>query len=397
MVETERTVTPLSVCCLTRDRPAMVAEALTLLRPAADDIVVAVDGRVDPATLGPLADVADTVVRFEYADPPERARPWLLSLCRHDAVFSIDGDEVPSAALVAVLPELAADRTVEQCRIARRWCFPDERTWLAERPWWPDFQRRLVHRGPRLDHHVSVHGGFRAAWPARHVAEPIYHLVCQLRSVADRRRRAREYDDQRPGMVAVGGGPLNDTFYVPEHFAVTRPRPTPDEDAEAIRRVLDAPDPPRRPSMSVPLVRHDEIAAHLPRDPFEPVGYAALLRVLEPDLRTDPGSDTMLTVEVTNTGPLPFPREDRAGVQLRLGTRVLDRRPGVPPSPWTLSSLPCDVPAGAIRIVEALVRVPSSPGTYTVDMDLVNERGRWFGCATSFDLAVTTRWGRFAH
>ena len=86
---------PLSVCCLTGDEPAMVAAALATLRPVADEIVVAVDSRVDPRRLGPLLDVADTVVRFEYADPPERARPWLVALCRHDRVLMVDGDEVP--------------------------------------------------------------------------------------------------------------------------------------------------------------------------------------------------------------------------------------------------------------------------------------------------------------
>jgi hypothetical protein len=400
IVETEHTggtvARPLSVCCLTSDRPAMVAAVLGLLRDVADDIVVAVDARVDPTTLGPLLAVADRVTRFEYADPPERARPWLLSLCRNDAIFSIDGDEVPSGALVSALPELAADDAVAQCRIARRWCFPDERSWLGERPWWPDFQRRLVRRGPLLDHHVSVHGGVRAAWPARNVVEPIYHLVCMLRGFADRRRRAREYDEQRPGMVAVGGGPMNDTLYVPEHFAVTRPRPTPAEDAAAIRHVLDAPDPGRGVVAAIPVVAGAEIAAHLPVDGLEPDGYAARLRVVEPDLRTDPGNDTLLAVEITNAGSVPFPREDRPGIQLRIGTRVIDRRPGSPRASWTLTELPCDVPPGTSRVVEALVHVPGSPGTYTVEVDLVNERGRWFGCVTSFDLAVTTRWGRFS-
>ena len=197
-------------------------------------------------------------------------------------------------------------------------------------------------------------------------------------------------------MVAVGGGPMNDTLYVPEHFAVTRPRQTPAEDASSIRRVLDAPDPTSGVATSIPVVSGAEIADHLPVDRLEPDGYDARLRVLEPDLRTDPGNDTLLAVEVTNAGTIPLPRDDRPGMQVRVGTRVLDRRPGSPPASWTLTELPCDVPPGASRIVEALVSVPGSPGTYTVDVDLVNERGRWFGCAISFDLAVTTRWGRFA-
>ena len=40
--------TPLSVCCLTADDPAMVAAALGVLRDVAGEILVAVDSRVDP-------------------------------------------------------------------------------------------------------------------------------------------------------------------------------------------------------------------------------------------------------------------------------------------------------------------------------------------------------------
>ena len=301
----------LSVCCLTADRPAMVAAMLGMFRPVADDIVVAVDSRVEPRQLAPLLDVADTVVRFEYSDPPERSRPWLLSLCRNDVVLSVDGDEVPSAALLTALPALAADDDVVQTRIARRWCFPDERYWLAERPWWPDFQHRLVRRGPLLDFDVSVHGGVRPALPARYVEEPLYHLACVLRDVADRRRRARVYEAQRPGMVAVGGGPMNETLYVPEHFATRRPEPTAEVDRAAMRSRHGGRGPllrrrGRTSRSSLPA----EIAAHLPEDPLEAQGYRARLRIVERDLRTDPGNDTLLVAEVVNLGDAPIPRDD---------------------------------------------------------------------------------------
>jgi hypothetical protein len=47
-------------------------------------------------------------------------------------------------------------------------------------------------------------------------------------------------------------------------------------------------------------------------------------------------------------------------------------------------------------LMEALVRVPKSPGLYTIEVDLVNERARWFGCLARADLLVATRWGRYA-
>lgn len=393
---------PLSVCCLTADDPALVAASLATLRDVADEIVVAVDSRVDPASTGPLRSVADTVVRFEYTDPPESARPWLVGLCRHDRVLMVDGDEVPGTALVAALPELAADGDTAQFLLARRWCFPDERHWLAERPWWPDYQRRLVVRGPQLDFDTAVHGGARAALPARYVDAPLYHLACTITSFADRRARARRYEVLRPGLVAVGGGPMNDTLYVPEHFATLQPEPVPDDDLAVLRTVLaargSAPPPGRAGAAGdgLPVVTADEIARSLPPDPLLAQGYRVALRVVERDRRTEPGNDTLIAVEVANLGDAPLPHRDGPGVQLRVGTRLIDQATSGPLGAWALTPLPGDIPAGACRILEALIRVPSGPGLHTVEVDLVNERARWFGSPARADLMVASRWGRFA-
>lgn len=46
--------------------------------------------------------------------------------------------------------------------------------------------------------------------------------------------------------------------------------------------------------------------------------------------------------------------------------------------------------------MEALVPIPDRPGAFTLEVDLVNERGGWFGCRTRADLLVASRWGRYA-
>lgn len=386
----------LSVCCLTADEPARVAAALGVLRGVADEVVVAVDARVDPRRLGPVVDVADTVVRFEHVDPPERSRPWLVRLCRHRTVLMVDGDEVASTALVDALPGLVADEVTTQFRLARRWCFPDETTWLAERPWWPDLQRRLVVQGPDLDFDPAVHGGVRHATPVRHVLEPLYHLACVQVPFAERRDRARRYEQLRPGLVAVGGGPMNATLYSPEHFATLRPAPTPPDDVEVLRRVLRATaDDPQGRGPDLPLVGAGEIAAHVRPDPLADQGYAVDLRIVELDLRTEPGNDTYVLVEVTNTGPADIPHRDAPGVQVRVAARLLDPATGVPARGWGMAPLPGDVPPGRTRVVEALVPVPDAVGRYTLEVDLVNERARWFDRPTRATVTVADRWGRY--
>ena len=147
---------------------------------------------------------------------------------------------------------------------SRRWCFPDERHWLAERPWWPDYQRRLFFRGPQLDFDVGIHGGVRHALPARYLDEPLYHLACVVTPFAERRTRARRYEAQRPGLIAVGGGPMNDTLYVPEHFATVRPRPVPEEDLCRLRAVVGAEPASPGPAPDLPLVTATISSVSLP-------------------------------------------------------------------------------------------------------------------------------------
>src|ERR1700721_2935088 len=92
--DTRRWVTmTLSVCCLTSDPGARVAAILRQLRPVADEIVVAVDSRLDPDRLGRYAEVADILLRFEFVDSVEQSVPFIVSHCSGDWILRIDGDE----------------------------------------------------------------------------------------------------------------------------------------------------------------------------------------------------------------------------------------------------------------------------------------------------------------
>jgi hypothetical protein len=166
----------LSVCCMTVDPPAQVAASLSLLRPVADEIVVAVDSRVDPGDLGAYDGVADALVRFDFRPPVDRPRAWLLAQCRGDWILSVDGDEVPSRRMVEELPELVAARDVQQYWFSRRWLYGDARTWLGELPWWPDFQLRLARNDATLGAPGSIHSVAPQVLPVRHVDASLYHL-----------------------------------------------------------------------------------------------------------------------------------------------------------------------------------------------------------------------------
>ena len=196
---------------------------------------------------------------------------WLHAQCHGDWILSLDGDEVPSPALVDQLPELVSRRgNVIQYHIPRRWLHPDAGTWLGELPWWPDFQVRLVRNDAVLAVRGGLHGGIVPALPARHTEAPLYHLDCLVKPEGERARKAaKSYEAFAPGPTAYGGGRQNDVLYLPERQQIDDLRPVPAIDRGCIETVLPA---RRRPSAGgreagpVEWVSADEIDALAPQN-----------------------------------------------------------------------------------------------------------------------------------
>ncbi len=200
----------LSVCCLSGGPPGRLAAILALLRPVADEIVVAVDERVDVGRLRPVADLCDVLVRYPYAEPVERPRGWMHSLCRGDWVFSIDDDEVPSAALLDVLAE--PDPRLTHAFVPRRWLWGTG--WLDVDPWAPDWQLRLM-RPEAAQLPGVMHAAIRAGGPHAYLGAPLYHLDLLETPRARREEKGRRYERAATGL-RIGGLPLNAAYYLPE-------------------------------------------------------------------------------------------------------------------------------------------------------------------------------------
>ena len=201
------------------------------------------------------------------------------------------------------------------------------------------------------------------------------------------------YDAARPGMVAVGGGAMNDILYAPELYATRRPAPTPPEDLAVLRRVLTAPDVIRTGPLDRRVIGAAEIADHLRPGPLDDAAGEVRLAIVEPDLRSEPGLDTAVVVEIANHADRSLPHRDGRGVAVRVATRTID--PDGRADGWAHSPLPCDVPPAGTRIVDAYVRVPTHAGRYVLEVALRNDRGAWPDVVTRGQLDVTTRWGRF--
>ena len=400
---------------MTADPPAQVAAALAALRPVADEILVAVDSRVDRSALGAYDGVADRLVRFDHRPPVDRPRAWLAAQCSADWMLSIDGDEVASQALVDALPQLLEARDVVQYWLPRRWLYPDPTTWLGETPWWPDFQVRLARTGPTLVARAELHAGFLGMLPARHVDAPLYHLDGVLNDEASRTAKAERYESEGPGRAAYGGGGLNDVMYRPERWASTPLRPVPAVDRARVDAVLSAragapvagSANPRSLGQSVAdtlagsavgdVVPAAEIDALASSPVLAVADYAVGLALFDDPggpVRLAPGEVRPLHVRVHNRGGATW----RWGLEQQPEIRVSYHWRSVEGDVHTYeglrSPLPCDVRPGESAIVPVWVEVPAEPGAYRLEVDLVHEHVRWFETPLQVDVAVAAREAR---
>jgi hypothetical protein len=311
------------------------------------------------------------VPRCEF-DFLEAHTAWLHEQCSGDWILRLDGDEVPSATLIAALPALTAAQDARQYWLPRRWLDPTGEGWLDELPWSPDYQNRLVRNDENLAFSGDLHSGAQPAYPARYVREPFYHLHCALVRREQRVLHSLRYEISRPGAIAPGGGPFNATYYLPERFARRAPRPLPDDDRAAVDAVLAGREPPVIPSNRLLQARAVRTA----------------ITLLEPDLRMYQGEARGLFVEVGNGSGDAWPGglEEEPRVRLSYHWRTADGT--LLAADGERSPLPAPLEDGQSAIAPVTVIAPPEPGRYLLEIDLVHEDVRWLDSGTTADIEV---------
>jgi glycosyl transferase-like sugar-binding protein len=377
----------LSVCCLTGDPGPRVAAVLEPFRAIADEIVVAADARADPVRLEQYAAVADRVVRVEFSYF-ERHLAWLHAQCSGDWIFRIDADEVASPALVERLPELVADRHLQQAWFPRRWLFPDAAHWVEEVPWWPDYQNRLVRNDGTLRFSGLQHTSAEPTRPALYAEEPLYHLACLFEDVATRRTKGLKYEVLRPRLPAPGGGSINRRIYVPELYTLRSSAAVPERDRAAVDHVLSAATAPRVNPGELPVVPLAESDRHWGLRPFATDAYAAEIESFEAGPRIAPGEVRHLHLRVTNRGSETWPWDSDAGPEIRCAYRWRHPNGMLLVAEGRRTSFTRDVGPGESLVVPLEVEAPAAPGRYLLEVDVVHERVRWFGAEQQFPVEV---------
>jgi hypothetical protein len=383
----------LSVCCLTSDPGARVAAIMRQLRPVAEEIVVAVDSRLDPQHLGRYAEYADRLLRYEFVDSTEQAAHYIVSQCAGDWILRIDGDEVIAPGLVERLPELTGVRDVLRYWLPCRWLFPDARHYLAQPPW--HFSAaRLVRNDPATLWHDGIsHSQFEPAFPSVHLGEGFYHLSLLVHDLAYREAKVARYlSIQSPHSRRVLEMDLN-AFYVPERdrtFGIA-PVPVPPVDHAAIDEVLAAAgeEQPGPPVEEVPMWSWGEIQRAWPRRTLPEEAYRGEIEAFERAPRLYAGQQRPLTVRVTNTGTEHWPGLNREPwIKLAHRWRAPD---GSARGTSVDTCLPASLAPGADALVPVTIEAPMSAGRHMLEFELVHEdqlRGNVIGRFAAASLPI---------
>jgi len=377
--EAEAGATSLSICLMTAGPGARVAALLRLVRPVADELVVALDDRADAETEHALAAVADVVVRYPYREPVDRPLPWLFSLCTGRWILNLDDDEIPGSELLAALPALVRATDVTHYWLQRRWLWPDERTMIAEHPWSTDYQSRFVRNDPPLLTFPSeVHRPLVTLGPHRFLRLPLYHASLLLAPVERRLEKARRYEALRPGL-RVAGGPMDRVFFLPERKAGLRTEALPAEDAAIVRACTAAPPTSGRRVATVARARAHEIDRVWAGREVSPADRRARISLLEQPSRLLTGEHRMFDLCVENLGGTAWPPGELGEPEIRLAYQWLDFT-GKRLAFGVRTSFPAALAPGEAQLVPLHVVAPAHPGRYVLRVDLVHEHVAWFGC-----------------
>ncbi len=373
----------LSVCCATSEPGPRVAALLGTIRDVADEIVLAVDSRLDASHLGHYTGVADRLFRFDYAPPIERAWAWLHAQCRGQWILKLDGDELPSMEMKTLLPKLVDTTDVLQYSFRCRWLFPDRDHWLDQPPWNYDGNRLVRNDPASLWLSGLIHTAADPMLPTRYLEAGYYHLSHLLLSHDERRAKIASYTGVDQQLKWPGVDADMEAMYLPEDQPRVDPVPVPEEDRAIIAAVLDAsgPEVPTPPDVAVPYATRAVIDRYWPARPLNEAAYGALIEVVEPDCRLVVGRHRPVLVRVRNDGSEVWPGLRRHPLLL-VSYRWLAGDGSVLVSNGFRTEFPASVPPGEATIVPVLVGPPDQAGTYILEFDIVYEHVRWFGTPT---------------
>lgn len=373
---------PLTICAAVLAPPGRVAAALAPLAELGAEVVLAADDRAAPGWVDGYRRLADRVVTVPFPGNFALLYGWLREQCAGRWILQLDMDEVPAADLADEVAATIAAGDVTHAWVPRRWLHPDAGSWLAQWPWRPDYALRLLRNDPALLRFPGLlHCTVRVLGPARYLRAPLYHADLLLNDRGARERKQASYERELPGFV-VDGLSLNEVYYLPERCPRPRLAAVPAADAAAVAAFMRAGEElPARLRRAAPgalaTATAAEIARRSERRAIGEDAYRAELRLLDDDLRLVCGEWRTFDVEVRNAGAERWPGGMEQHPQIRLAYRWAH---ATAPQEGMRTALPAPLEPGAGAVVPLQVLGPPRPGAREIEIDLVHEHVRWFGC-----------------
>jgi len=375
---------------LVREPPAQVAAMASLFSEVADEIVICVDSRVDEDLLWPLYPVATRLLRVKHSHPFFNTTQWFHDVAKHQWVFHIDGDEVPSQALIRWLGTLRQfEDRITHAYVERRWLWPEPSRYLVGEPWRQDPQLRLSPRELRLmGWRPGLHDTVEVVGPGIMRPECLYHLDLIERTLTERREKVERYDQLARDVLPGFDQTINSAYYLPEdRVQELETKPVPAEDLEIIRKVIEAGRQPqvRKTGRSISVVDAQQVLKEQRGDFDDAAKLSISLELPSTELFCIPGQQIRIFVLASNTGLTPLALYNgTSGVAI--GWTFSES--GTPDD--GRSSLSIQLRPGESVNVSCVVTAPTIPGSYRLRFGAVDEGRRWLDASASCDVKVAS-------
>jgi hypothetical protein len=182
-------------------------------------------------------------------------------------------------------------------------------------------------------------------------------------------------------MRAVGGGRLNEAFYLPELRGALPLRPVTGEDQVAIASTLEQSSlPPRPMAREAQHVSLDEMDRMWEGRTVVADAYHAAIEPHEPSIVLTPSERRHVFFRVHNQGGERWPADLEARPQIRLSYRWLNPDGSVHAPEGPRSGFAREVGPDESILTPLHVDAPPSTGDYVLEVDVVHQEVRWFGC-----------------
>src|SRR5262245_36980210 len=371
-----RSAMKLSLGILAHNSAPFIERLLHAAAGFADEIVIGVDRSSTDSTEDVCAKYADKLFRLEPIGTSERALAWLNDQCSGDWILRLDDDELPSAGFVDALPRLMHDRNYTHYWLPRRWVIGEERSrWIAEHPWWPDWQVRLFRNIPSLvsfpgqlhtDYDVQGAGGYFSEGS-------LYHYALVERTEQERQQKMAQYERISPGNSKPW-------YYFPNESAVvTRASPTEDPPRYGASEPTVRPAHPRAASVAVTDVSLAEMRrAEKKEVDCPPDLFKATLDCSECPSVIVAGRLHPVELRLRNDSPFEWPSPGLGAPEILLSYHWLHSTREPHRSLGVRTRLPLTLRPGETLKVIADVLAPWQSGPYLLQWDPLIENVTWF-------------------